>query len=53
MIKTIPQKRNAKRQNGCVKKPYKYLRKHEKLKVKEKRKDIPSECGVPKNSKER
>ena len=24
-IKTIPQKRNTKKQNGCLKKPYKYL----------------------------
>ena len=41
VIKTIPKKRNAKRQNGCVRRPYKYLRKEEKLKAKEKRKNIP------------
>ena len=35
VIKTIPKKRNAKRQNGRLKRPYKYLRK-EKLKAKEK-----------------
>ena len=35
-----PRKRNAERQNGCLKKPYKYLRKEEKRKAKEKRKDI-------------
>ena len=29
------------------------LRKEEKYKTKEKRKDIPIECRVPKNSKER
>ena len=29
VIKTIPQKRNAKRQNGCLKRPYKELRKEE------------------------
>ena len=34
-----PRKRNAKRQNGCLKRPYKQLRKEEKLKAKEKRKD--------------
>ena len=34
-------------------KPYKYLRKEEKQKAKEKRKLYPSECRVPKNSKER
>jgi len=28
-IKTIP-KKNAKRQNGCLRRPYKYLRKEEK-----------------------
>ena len=33
-IKTIP-KKNAKRQNGCLRRPYKYLRKEEKLKAKE------------------
>ena len=41
VIKTIPQKRNAKRQNGCLRRPYKELRKEEKLKAKEKRKDTP------------
>ena len=30
-----------KRQNGCLRRPYKYLRKEEKLKAKEKRKDKP------------
>ena len=35
-----PRKRNAKRQNGCLRSPYKYLRKEEKLKAKEKRKSI-------------
>ena len=35
-----PKKRNAKRQNSCLKKAYKWLRKEEKLKAKEKRKDI-------------
>ena len=29
-IKTIPKKRNAKRQNGCLRRPYKYLRKEQK-----------------------
>ena len=36
-----PRKRNAKRQNGCLRRLYKQLRKEEKLKEKEKRKDIP------------
>ena len=41
-----PRKRNAKKQNGCLQKTYTQLRKKEKLKAKEKRKD-PSECRVP------
>ena len=49
----FPRKRNAKRQNGCMRRPYKYLRKEEKLKAKEKGKIYPSKCRVPKNSKER
>ena len=39
-IKTIPRKKNAKKQNGCLRRPYKLLRKEEKQKPKEKRKDI-------------
>ena len=35
-----PWKRNAKKQNGCLGRPYKYLQKEEKRKAKEKRKDI-------------
>ena len=40
-IKTISKKRNVKRQNGCLRRPYKELRTEEKLKAKEERKDIP------------
>ena len=40
VIKTSPNKKKCKRQNGCLRKPYKYLREEEKLKAKEKRKDI-------------
>ena len=36
-----PKKRNAKRQNSCLKKAYKWLRKEEKQMAKEKRKDVP------------
>ena len=36
-----PRKWNAKRQNDCLRRPYAYLRKEEKLQAKEKRKDIP------------
>ena len=40
VIKTINNKKKCKRQNGCLMKPYKELRKEEKQKVKEKRKNI-------------
>ena len=36
-----PWKRNAKKQNGCLRRPYKELWKKEKLKAKEKMEDIP------------
>ena len=39
-IKTIPKKRNAKRQSGCLRRLHEQLRKEEKPKAKEKRKDI-------------
>ena len=42
-----------KRKKGCLRKPYKYLWKEDKQKAKEKIKEIPFECRVPKNSKER
>ena len=35
-----PRKRNGKRQNGCLRRPYKYLRKEEKVNAMEKMKDI-------------
>ena len=41
VIKTIPKNRIAKRQNDFLRRPYKSLRKEEKQKAKEKRKDIP------------
>ena len=40
-LRPSQRKRNAKKQNGCLRRPYKELRKEEKLKAKEKRKDIP------------
>ena len=43
-------KRNAKRQNGCLRRLYKQLRK-EKLKTRRKRKIYPLDYRVPKNSK--
>ena len=48
-----PRKRNEKRQKSYLRRPYKWLRKEEKQEAKEKRKDIPFECRVPKKSKER
>ena len=48
-----PRKRNAKRQNGCLMRPYKYLRKEEKLRQSGKGKIYPFECRVPKNSKDK
>ena len=50
VTKTFPKgKKNARRQSGCMRRPYKLLRKEEKQKAKEKGKDIPSECRVPDN----
>ena len=37
-----PRKRNARRQSGCPRRLYTELRKEEKLKTKEKGKDIPN-----------
>ena len=53
VVKTIPKKKKCKKANGCLKRPYKWMRKEEKRKAKEKREDILIECRVPKNSKER
>ena len=53
LIKPLPRKINEKRQNGCLRRPFKLLRKEEKPKTKEKRKIYPLECTVPKNSEER
>ena len=36
-----PRRRNANRQNGCLRRPNKWLGKEEKLKAKERMKDIP------------
>ena len=45
-----PRKRNAKRQNGCLRRPYKYLWR-EKLKAKEKGKIYPFECRVQRRTR--
>ena len=41
VIKAIPKKNKCQKANGCLRMPYKYLRKEEKLMAKEQRKDIP------------
>ena len=41
VMKTTSQKRNAKKENGHPRRPYKQLRKEKMQKAKEKRKDIP------------
>ena len=53
VIKTISKKKKCKKQNDCLRRPYKYLRKEEKKKQRRKGKRYPFECRVPKNSKER
>ena len=40
VTKTIPKKKNARRQSGCVRRLYKQLRKEEKEKAREKGNDI-------------
>ena len=52
-IKTIPKKKKCQRLNGCLRRPYKQLRKEQKLKQRRKGKIYPFECRIPKNSKER
>ena len=39
--RSSPRKSNAKKQNGSLRRPYKWQRKEEKLKAKETRKDTP------------
>ena len=53
MIKTIPKKKKCKKAKWLSDEALQIAVKEEMLKAKEKRKDIPSECKVPKNSKER
>ena len=53
-VKTIPKKKKCNEAKCLSGEPYKELRKEEKQKAKEKRKDIYSyECRLPKNSKKR
>ena len=48
-----PRKRNARRQNGYLRRPYKYFEKKKSKRQRRKGKIYPFECRVPKNSKER
>ena len=47
--KIIPRKRNARRQSGFLRWPYKELRREEKQKTRETGKENPTECRVPEN----
>ena len=53
VIKTIPKKNKCKKAKWLSEETLEITEKEEKLKAKEKRKDTPFECRVPKNSKER
>ena len=52
-IKTMLKKRNAKRQNGCLRRPYKQQRLRRSERKRRKGKIYPFECRVSKNKKER
>ena len=52
-IKTIPKKRNAEKQNGCLIGLTDSCEKKRSEKQRRKGKIYPFECRVPKNSKER
>ena len=53
MIKIILKKKKCKKAKWLSDEALQIAVKEERLKAKEKRKDIPFECTVPKNSKER
>ena len=48
-----PRKRNSKRQNGYLRRPYKYQEKKRSKRQRRKGKIYPFECRFPKNSRER
>ena len=52
-IKTIPKKKKCKKAKWLSEEALKTAMKRREVKGKEKRNDIPFECRVPKNSKER
>ena len=49
----FPRKRNAKRQNGCLRRPYKSCEWKRSERQRRKAKIYPFDCRVSKNSKER
>ena len=49
----FPRKRNAKKQNGCLRRPYKCYEKKRSERQRRKGKIYPFECRVPKNSTQR
>ena len=51
--RTSPRKRNTKRQNGCLRRPYNSCEKKRSKRQRRKGKLYPIEHRVPKNSKER
>ena len=51
--RSSPRKRNAKKQNGCLRRPYKCSEKKRSKKQKRKGKIYALESRLPKNSKER
>ena len=53
MIKTIPKKNKGKKSKWLPEEDLQIAVKRREVKAKEKKKDIPIECRVPKNSKER
>ena len=52
-VKTIPTEKKCKKAKWLSKEALKIAMKRRKQKAKEKRKDIPFECRVPKDSKEK
>ena len=53
VIKIIPKKKKCKKQNGCLRRPYKQMEKKRSKRQRRKRKTYTSEYRIQKNSKER
>ena len=52
-LRPSPRKQTVKRQNGCLRRPYKSSEKKRRERQRRKGKIYPFECRVPENSKER